>query len=165
MRVCVWRGAPPARRLGCEAVRFKNRLQGLLDLAWPEYLRHFADLTHPTPGALLERWPFPRISAARRHAPCAWAQPPSSLLVQLARALTVTSDEFLGVMPVRDTLSSKTARLLKRLRRIEELPPADQRGVLKLVDTCLRPGGAPLHYPARNARRADQYGRLTTKPG
>lgn len=46
-------------RLGVEAVRFKNRLQGLLDLAWPEYLEHFSDLTHPTPIALLERWPLP----------------------------------------------------------------------------------------------------------
>ena len=30
-----------------------------------------------------------------------------------------------------------TARLLKRLRRIEEPPPADQRAVLKLVDAML----------------------------
>jgi transposase len=45
-------------RLGCEATRFKNRLQGILDLAWPEYVEHFADLTHPTPIALLERWPL-----------------------------------------------------------------------------------------------------------
>lgn len=46
-------------RLGCEAVRFRNRLQGMLDLAWPEYLEHFSDLSHPTPIALLERWPLP----------------------------------------------------------------------------------------------------------
>jgi hypothetical protein len=32
----------------------------MLDLAWPEYLEHFADLTHPTPIALLERWPLPQ---------------------------------------------------------------------------------------------------------
>jgi len=38
---------------------------------------------------------------------------------------------------VRETLSPKTARLLKRLRRVEELPPADQRAVLKLVDAML----------------------------
>jgi transposase len=47
-------------QLMCEAARFKNRLQGLLDLAWPEYLEHFSDLTHPTPIALLERWPLPK---------------------------------------------------------------------------------------------------------
>ena len=59
------------------------------------------------------------------------AQPPGALLVDLARALKVSTDELLGVKPVRETLSPKTARLLKRLRRIEELPPADQRAVLK----------------------------------
>lgn len=60
--------ATERHRLGCEGVRFKNRLQGMLDLAWPEYLRHFADLTHPTPRALLERWPLPQdlLSAAPR---------------------------------------------------------------------------------------------------
>ncbi len=64
-------------------------------------------------------------------------QPPGALLVNLARALGVSSDELLGIKPVRDTLSPKTARLLKRLRRVEELPPADQRAVLKLVDAML----------------------------
>ena len=65
------------------------------------------------------------------------AQPPGALRVDLAHALRVSTDELLGVTPVRDTLSPKTARLLKRLRRIEELPPADQRAVLKLVDAML----------------------------
>ena len=65
------------------------------------------------------------------------AQPPGALLVDLARALAVSADELLGMKPVRETLSPKTARLLKRLRRIEELPPADQRAVLKLVDAML----------------------------
>ena len=51
--------ATERHRLGVEAVRFKNRLQGILDLGWPEYLEHFSDLTHPTPIALLERWPLP----------------------------------------------------------------------------------------------------------
>ena len=31
----------------------------------------------------------------------------------------------------------KTARLLKRLQRIAELPPADQRAVLKVVDAMI----------------------------
>jgi len=41
------------------------------------------------------------------------------------------------VKPVRETLPPKTAQLLKRLRRVEELPPADQRVVLNLVDAML----------------------------
>jgi transcriptional regulator with XRE-family HTH domain len=65
------------------------------------------------------------------------AQPPGALLVGFARALQVSADELLGLAPVRETTSPKTARLLKRLRRIEELPAADQRAVLKLVDAML----------------------------
>ena len=65
------------------------------------------------------------------------SQPPGSLLVALARALQVSADELLGLKPVTQKTSPKTARLLKRLRRIEELPPADQRAVLKLVDAML----------------------------
>jgi hypothetical protein len=64
-------------------------------------------------------------------------QPPGALLVDLARALKVTTDELLGLTPLSARTSPKTARLLKRLQRIEELPPADQRAVLKLVDALL----------------------------
>lgn len=64
-------------------------------------------------------------------------QPPGALLVDFARALHVTTDALLGLKPMTDTLAPKTARLLKRLQRIEELPPADQRAVLKLVDAML----------------------------
>jgi hypothetical protein len=48
----------------------------------------------------------------------------------------------------------KTARLLKRLRRIEELPPADQRAVLRLVDAMLdtRRRSTPPSRAKRKAR-------------
>lgn len=64
-------------------------------------------------------------------------QPPGALLVDFARALHVTTDALLGLKPISEQLAPKTARLLKRLQRIEELPPADQRAVLKLVDAML----------------------------
>lgn len=81
------------------------------------------------------------------------AQPPGAMLVDLARALGITADELLGMAPMREKTSPKTARLLKRLRRIEELPPADQRAVLKLVDAMLdtRRRSKP---PARAKRKA-----------
>ena len=47
-------------RLTVEATRFKNRLQGVLDLAWPEFLSHFSGLHKRTPLAILERWPLPQ---------------------------------------------------------------------------------------------------------
>ena len=54
-----------------------------------------------------------------------------------SRAVFWESVSGTGVTPVREKTPPKTARLLKRLRRIEELPPADQRAVLKLVDAML----------------------------
>lgn len=46
-------------RLTVEENRFKNRLQGVLDLAWPEFMGHFCEITKKTPLALLTRWPLP----------------------------------------------------------------------------------------------------------
>ena len=65
------------------------------------------------------------------------AQPPGALLIDLARTLRVSTDALLGVAPVPPTLAPKTARLLKRLQPIADLPPADQRAILKLVDALL----------------------------
>jgi transposase len=47
-------------RLTVESTRFKNRLRGLLDLAWPEFLSQFSGLHKRTPRAILERWPLPQ---------------------------------------------------------------------------------------------------------
>jgi transcriptional regulator with XRE-family HTH domain len=69
------------------------------------------------------------------------AQPPGPILPELARALGVSTDELLGVVPVEEETSPKTARLLKRLRRVEKLPAADQRAVLTLVDALLEKRG------------------------
>jgi hypothetical protein len=49
----------------------------------------------------------------------------------------VQADELLGVKPLKKKASPKTVRLLKRLQRIEQLPPADQRAVLKFVDALI----------------------------
>jgi transposase len=46
-------------RLTVEATRYKNRLQGMLDLAWPELLQHFCGLHKRTPRLILDRWPLP----------------------------------------------------------------------------------------------------------
>jgi transposase len=46
-------------RLTVEATRLKNRLQGLLDLAWPEFVPQFSGIQKPTPRAILARWPVP----------------------------------------------------------------------------------------------------------
>src|SRR5438094_2158010 len=65
------------------------------------------------------------------------AQPPGPLLAKLAEALKISADALLGREPIKDGTSPRTARLLKRLKKVEELPPADQRTVLKLVNALV----------------------------
>jgi hypothetical protein len=65
-----------------------------------------------------------------------------------SRALHVSADELLGLAPLRDTPSPKVARLLKRIERLAELPDAEQRAVLKVVD-----GFLDSFSPAKPRRR------------
>lgn len=46
-------------RLGVERARLRTRAQGILDLAWPEFMAHFSGLDHVTPRVLLQRWSTP----------------------------------------------------------------------------------------------------------
>lgn len=73
------------------------------------------------------------------------AQPPGAMLLDLARALRVSTDQLLGLKPAKDKTSPRTARLMKRLRKIEDLPPADQRTVLKILDSLLERHGRNGH--------------------
>jgi len=65
------------------------------------------------------------------------AQPPGAILPDLARALGVTADELLGLKPAPKQADPKRARLLKRLERVQQLPPADQRALFKFLDALL----------------------------
>ena len=65
------------------------------------------------------------------------AQPPGALLIDLARALRVSADQLLGIKVQKETTNPRTARLLKRLQKMEQLPPADLRVVLKMIDGLL----------------------------
>jgi transcriptional regulator with XRE-family HTH domain len=70
------------------------------------------------------------------------AQPPGPMLPDLARALQVTTDELLGVEPIReDVVSPRQARLLERLRGAAELPPHDQRAIITFVEALMEKRG------------------------
>lgn len=70
------------------------------------------------------------------------AQPPGPLLLDLAQALQVSTDELLGRRPLKTPPPSpKTARLLKRLQQVESLPRTDQQAVLKFVDALITSRG------------------------
>jgi transcriptional regulator with XRE-family HTH domain len=65
------------------------------------------------------------------------AQPPGPILADLASALKVSVDELLGRKPVKESVDPKTTRLMKRLKRVQELPLTDQRTALKILDALL----------------------------
>ncbi|MFN7975091.1 MAG: helix-turn-helix domain-containing protein [Acidobacteriota bacterium] len=65
----------------------------------------------------------------------------SDLIVKWSAALGLSTDETLGVKPSRDGMSPKAARLVKRLGRVADLPPGDQRAVLKFVDALVASRG------------------------
>lgn len=46
-------------RITRDETRIVNRLHSALDLASPEFMVHFADITSPTAQAVLRRWPLP----------------------------------------------------------------------------------------------------------
>ena len=64
-------------------------------------------------------------------------QPPGALLVDLCRALRVSADELLGIEPPKEPKNPKLARLMNRLKRVAELPPAQQRAVLQHIEGLL----------------------------
>jgi transposase len=103
------------RRLSREEVRFKNRLQGLLDLAWPEFLRFFADLEQRTPVAILERWPMPQDFVAA----------PEPEVRQLIRAVSrnhVKPERIDALLAsARATVALSTASEVRRIEIVELL--------------------------------------------
>jgi len=54
-------------------------------------------------------------------------QPPGALLVDLCTALRVSADELLGITIPKEPKNLKLARLMNRLKRVADLPAADQR--------------------------------------
>jgi transcriptional regulator with XRE-family HTH domain len=66
--------------------------------------------------------------------------PPAPAIVQLARALHVSTDELLGVKPPKvDHLEddAETRRLWRRFQQIASLPDRDQRAVIRLVNSLV----------------------------
>lgn len=76
--------------------------------------------------------------------------PPASLLIALARALNVTTDELLGMRTGRGkaTTPAVSTRLERRLKLIERMPPKPKQQLIGLIDTFIaaeqgRPGAKP----------------------
>jgi transcriptional regulator with XRE-family HTH domain len=80
----------------------------------------------------------------------------ASLIVRLCRALRSTPNELLGFQEIKAEQLTRNRRLLPRLKRVDELEPADQRALLRFLDALLGRGGdkqSPGLRPARPAKR------------
>jgi transcriptional regulator with XRE-family HTH domain len=66
--------------------------------------------------------------------------PPTHLLPAIAKALHVSTDELLGLAPVKRAPRAKDSRLQRRLQQIEKLPPEERRQVLQVVDAFIERG-------------------------
>jgi transcriptional regulator with XRE-family HTH domain len=61
--------------------------------------------------------------------------PPAQVLVQLARALSATTDQLLGIgSSPADMTPHGNSHLARRLKQLEALPPSDQKAVFKVID-------------------------------
>ena len=64
-------------------------------------------------------------------------QPPTALLPLIAQALHTSTDELLGLRPVRKVKTRVDGRLARRLKQLEKLPPRERRQVVQVLDAFL----------------------------
>ena len=69
------------------------------------------------------------------------AQPPAAVVVPLAKALGVSTDELLGFKALKSAPRPRNTRLLRRLENVDKLGPSDRRALLKFLDLLLASRG------------------------
>lgn len=66
----------------------------------------------------------------------------AEMVVRIAEALEVTADELLGMKKAKLSGTPKASRrLLRRVERVEQLPPQQQATLLRTIDTFLKASG------------------------
>ena len=63
------------------------------------------------------------------------------LIVELARILSVSADEILGLGESKGPTAPTNRRLLRRLQELDSLPRRDQQALLRTIDAFLRKAG------------------------
>jgi transcriptional regulator with XRE-family HTH domain len=65
-------------------------------------------------------------------------QPSPDTLIKMAKALGVTADELLGLKGKPASGNKPSLKTLRRLKKIEELPPSQQKALFKTIDNFLK---------------------------
>lgn len=63
------------------------------------------------------------------------------VIIALARILSVSADELLGIDQPRAVPTVKNRRLLRRLHELDQLPQRDQQALLRTIEAFLRKAG------------------------
>lgn len=63
--------------------------------------------------------------------------PPAHLLPQLAMALGISTDQFLGVETVKPTGRARDNKLWRRFSQVEKLPPPTRKQIVQILDAFL----------------------------
>lgn len=66
--------------------------------------------------------------------------PLAEVVVKLAPLLATNADELLGLVAPRRVPTALDARVIRRLRAIEQLAPGDRRQLLQLIDAFVEHG-------------------------
>jgi transcriptional regulator with XRE-family HTH domain len=62
----------------------------------------------------------------------------AEMVVRFAKALEVTTDELLGLKTPKNGSNKTSLKILRRMKKIETLPPPNQKTLLKTIDTFLK---------------------------
>ncbi len=61
-------------------------------------------------------------------------RPPAAKLDTLAKTLSVSTDELLGVKPAKNLIFPENSRLWKRLKIVDTLPPKAQKQIVEYAE-------------------------------
>jgi transcriptional regulator with XRE-family HTH domain len=64
-------------------------------------------------------------------------RPPAHILPQVANALGVTTDQLLGVIPLKQNARTADNRLWRRFKKVEQLPVPQRKQITQILDTFL----------------------------
>ena len=60
------------------------------------------------------------------------------MIIRFAKALKTTSDDILGLKESDTDIENPSLKIIRRLIKIEKLPEADQKSLLKTIDMFLK---------------------------
>lgn len=69
---------------------------------------------------------------------CDKLRPYHEIIVRLAKALEISTDELLGVKPFKSKDAKISLKLQRRMQKIDMLPPAKQKVILQTIDTFIK---------------------------